>query len=190
MKLPPELQQSLYGVGAALFTFFAAWFKAWLRKQAHRFDEDAISHNMLIRDILVEARLHFNSDRAQLLLFKNGTYYMSGKSEQKLCLAYCVNGPGVAFPTTQDTPVTFILPTLQKLTEAPYYEGSVADDPSEYIRTVSGPSSGTKHYVMAFVGPAGRPHAVLAVSWLEDTKCQSPVDILPFSARLAPLITK
>jgi len=87
-----------YVIAGFIYLLVNALQKRWdayKSKKGHTVDR---SVNLLTRDLLTEIRTEFDCDRVKLFQFKNGEYYLGGRSEQKLCLTNCAMRLGVTYP--------------------------------------------------------------------------------------------
>jgi hypothetical protein len=90
-------------VGAAIFAFAAYLYgrlRAWQKHHVNSATVTKIGLDRVIsiENILADVRRDLGADRAIIYQFKNGEYYASGESVQKLIMTHCVCRTGISFP--------------------------------------------------------------------------------------------
>lgn len=143
----------IVGILASMFGVFKKKAKKYIEDKKQKNFLKVISQSSLLRDLLVEVRTVYKADRGMLFQIKNGEYYISGESDQKLCLTHLVNAHGISFlnsvgTTYQNMPVGLSARTLAKVIQEGFYTSSLTLDNIDcYLHSVLF-SDGHKKFAM------------------------------------------
>lgn len=111
----------LVGVACGVIGIISVKVKEYLKKKNKTSNLlSIISADTNIREAMAEARQHLDCDRVKIFQFKNGSYYISGESEQKITLTHIVTKNGLGYPpeligSFTDVPVSFFSGTMNVL---------------------------------------------------------------------------
>lgn len=130
------LAYTIAGFGGILLMRVKEWYE--VQKSNTRITSQ-INYNSMIREALAEAREHFDGDRVKLFQFKNGTYFHSGESEQKLTLTHIVYRfgtgiPAALLPSYTDIPISHLTNTLQATIKNKVFAFSVNENEDFFVR--------------------------------------------------------
>lgn len=161
----------LAGLGGIALIRIKEWYE--IKRSNYRITTQ-INHNAMIREALAEAREHFDSDRVKLFQLKNGSYYHSGESEQKLTLTHIVHRYGTGIPSTllssyTDIPISHLTKTLQAVVNTSVSTFKVNDIDQDFFIKHHFSANNTSTVLMIKVMNAkARLIGVLMVTWREE----------------------
>lgn len=169
-------------VGQAFGYFIAASlgvlsinFKDWWKKRNKKGIADTVNYNLAIRDILVELRVKFNSDRVKLFQFKNGEYYITGESEQKFCLTHVILAPGVSYPeafygNNQQIPISYVTRLLKETIEHKKCFKNVSEiENDNYIKLLLQTDSVHNVLFLPVFSKFNKIIGIVVITWLNET---------------------
>jgi hypothetical protein len=109
-------------------------FKQWLHARKRKFNSlsHTLDQSLSIRECLVELRTQVDCDLTLLLQIKNGVYYSSGESEQKITVTHVSPSYGhgvdpLLIQSLSDIPISIVGPSIRAIIRADLYLPNVAD---------------------------------------------------------------
>jgi len=165
------LAYTFAGFGGIILLRLKEWYEV---KKSNRLITSQINHNALIREALAEAREHFDSDRVKLFQFKNGNYYHSGESEQKLTLTHIVYRYGTGVPTSTlssytDIPISLLTKTLHLAISSEVASFDVNDLDQDFFIKQHFAASNTSTVLLTKVkNSKEKLIGILMVTWREE----------------------
>lgn len=118
--LVPDITPSFFiEIGIAIFLVVGGFFIAWIKQLLSRKKKTNIDWNIhtQIHDFLTETRVLTHGDRAQIVQFHNGEYFIDGVSMQKLSLTHESVSNGISSEATSKTGIliSHFAPLMEKL---------------------------------------------------------------------------
>jgi hypothetical protein len=184
-----ELWQTMGTIIGYLFVGAAAY---WLKQLKDRIEkqktdqvavETSLNNNLKVYDLLAQLRYDYDADRIMLMQFKNGEYYASGESDQKLTLTHFVCKTGISQPTLNNNtlvnvPLSIIVKTIDSVVKCDSLEFKTRElDDDIYFKNVL-LLDGVENAVFASIRSRRKLVGIVIMSWLdpngsETHKCET-----------------
>lgn len=189
------LEASGYVIAALSFVALMQ-IKKWFEGKKFFDASKMVSKNTAIRDLLIEARVSQDADRAKLFQFHNGDFYVSGESVMKLSMTHVVMASGVAYPHLSNTaynsiPTSYLTRLLGSLHENDVVivkTDELEDD--HYMKHIF-VSHGVKSSIMTIVKDAKNNWiGVIVCSWIKEVNGFDTDMLLASATKIGSELTK
>jgi len=161
-------------------------FKHWLYTRKRRYNSlsHALDQSLSIRECLVELRTQVECDLTLMLQIKNGVYYSSGESEQKITITHISPsfGHGVdplLIQSLSDIPISIVGPSIRTIIRADLYLPNASDMQSEdfYLSQIfTGVGASSVHLIPIF-NKANNLIGIAGMVWFDKTHAQDQSDV-------------
>lgn len=199
-ELYKVLAQTLAYTVAALAGVALTRFKDWIdRKKKQISISKVIDQSLTVRECLIELRTKIDCDVTILLQIKNGIYYSSGESEQKVTVTHVAPRFGhgidpVLVRAFSEVPISLISRSLQEVLKGGYYIPRMHDmvEDSFLKQIFMGIGAESVHLAPVY-NKTGNLIAIIIASWFDRPEALEPehrAHIENAQQRMALLIAK
>jgi transcriptional regulator with GAF, ATPase, and Fis domain len=171
--LVPDITPSFFiEIGIAIFLvvggFFIAWIKNLLPKKKSNIDWNIHSQ---IHDFLTETRVLAHADRAQIVQFHNGEYFIDGVSMQKLSLTHESVSNGISSEATSKTGIliSHFAPLMEKLSNNEPEYCVVADEKTSFFKNTL-EAANVHSYMVLPLFFTNMKSGYMMIQWCADEK--------------------
>jgi len=158
-------------VSGVLLERMRRWYINWDVKKPFYNIQKLTETSQKVRELLIEAMAGAAADRAELYQFKNGEYFISGESSQKLCLTHCAVKNGISAPQDiRDLPIGFISNFLSKvLKDNPcVIHTELMETSDHFIKQIFTTNANAVSYAFVIKSPNNQMLGVVMLVWISD----------------------